>query len=162
MDRLARVQSTIDYIEVHLRDELPTEQIARVAGFSMWHFQKVFSSAVGDTLKDYVRKRRLTSALQELGSGDRRIIDIALDYQFESQEAFTRSFKSVFGKTPGECRKEGIQSITPLSKPKITMAYLDHLYGGMTMPAEIHHDPGKETCRTGNEIHFNSLAREKQ
>lgn len=133
MDHLKQVQRAIDYIESHLQDELKTESIARVAGFSTWHFQIVFSSAVGDTLKEYIRKRRLTAALIALGSSNRRLIEIALDAGFESQEAFTRAFKAMFGKTPGTCRGEGARSVMSLNKPKITMEYLDHLYGRMNM-----------------------------
>ncbi|MEK6626643.1 MAG: AraC family transcriptional regulator [Bdellovibrionota bacterium] len=133
MDHLSRIQRAIDYIENHLKDDLTTEAIAKEAYFSMWHFQKVFSSMVGDTLKEYVRKRRLTSALIELGSTNRRIIEIAVDYQFDSQESFTRAFKAVFGLPPGECRRQGIKSVHTLNKARITMEYLDHLYGGMTM-----------------------------
>lgn len=133
MDHLTRLQRAIDYIEDHLKDDLPTEAIAKEACFSMWHFQKIFSSMVGDTLKEYVRKRRLTSALIELGTTEKRIIDLAVDYQFESQESFTRAFKAAFGLPPGECRRLGIKSVLSLNKPRITMEYLDHLYGGMTM-----------------------------
>src|SRR3984885_50510 len=107
MDHIGRIQRAIDYIEEHLKDELPTESIADVAHFSMWHFQRVFGAIVGDSVKEYVRKRRLASALVELTSTDRRILDIAIDHQFESQESFTRAFKLLYGKTPGECRKEG-------------------------------------------------------
>ena len=133
MDHLTRIQKAIDFVEDNLREELATEQIAKVAAFSMWHFQTVFSSIVGDSVKGYVRGRRLTAAMTDLGSTGRRIIDIAMDYQFESQESFSRAFKSMFGRTPGECRKQGITSISSLKKPRITMEYLDHLYGGMTM-----------------------------
>jgi len=133
MDHLVRVQRAIDFIEDHLKDDLPTDVIAKEACFSMWHFQKVFSAAVGESLKDYVRKRRLTSASVELCTSERRILDIAVDYQFESQESFTRAFKAMFGLNPGECRKQGIGSVRALNQPRITMEYLDHLYGGMTM-----------------------------
>ena len=138
MDHIARVQRAVDFIEAHLREDLPTEAIARVAGFSMWHFQRIFGSVVGDTLKDSVRKRRLTCALQELTSTDRRILDIALDFQFESQEAFTRAFKGAFGVNPGRCKRQvkaGQENLLPLlaGKPKITIEYLDHLYRGITM-----------------------------
>ncbi len=133
MDHIGRIQRAIEFIEENLKEDLPTEAIAKEACFSMWHFQTVFSSVVGDSVKEYVRKRRLTSALIELGTADRRIIDIAVDYQFDSQESFTRAFKAHFKRTPGECRKEGIKSILSLNKPRITIAYLDHLYGGMTM-----------------------------
>lgn len=133
MDHIKRMQRAIEFIEGNLREDLSTEAIAKEACFSMWHFQKVFSSIVGDSVKEYVRKRRLTSALIELGTADRRILDIAVDYQFDSQESFTRAFKAHFGFTPGECRKEGIKSVLSRDKPRITIAYLEHLHGGMTM-----------------------------
>lgn len=137
MEHLRQIQRAIDYIEDHLDEDLSTDSIAKVAGFSKWHFQMVFSSAVGDTLKEYVRKRKLTAAVIALGTTDKRILDIALDAGFESQEAFTRAFKQMFGKNPGECRRDGIKSIMSLNKPKITMDYLDHLYGGVNMQPVI-------------------------
>jgi len=133
MDHLTRVQRAIDFIEQHLREEIHLEAVARAGGLSFWHFQRVFRAAVGVTLKEYVRDRRLTSALIDLGSTDRRILEIALDYQFESQESFSRAFKSLFHRTPGDCRRRGITSIPPASKLRITYDYLDHLYGGITM-----------------------------
>lgn len=133
MEHLRQIQRAIDYIEDHLDEDLSTDSIAKVAGFSKWHFQMIFSSAVGDTLKEYVRKRKLTAAVIALGTTDKRILDIALNAGFESQEAFTRAFKQMFRKNPGECRKEGVKSIMSLNKPKITMEYLDHLYGGINM-----------------------------
>jgi AraC family transcriptional regulator len=133
VEHLEQVQRAVDYIEDHLNGDLTTEAIAKVAGFSKWHFQNVFSAAVGDSLKDYIRKRRLTAAAVALGMTDGRVIEIAFEAGFESQESFTRAFKSMFGKTPGECRKEDIKSIMSLNKPRITMEYLDHLYGGINM-----------------------------
>lgn len=133
MEHLRQLQRAIDYIEDHLDDDFSTDSIAKVAGFSKWHFQMVFSSAVGDTLKEYIRKRRLTAAMITLGTTDRRIIEIALEAGFESQEAFTRAFKTMFGKTPGDCRNEGTKSVMSPNKPRITMEYLDHLYGGINM-----------------------------
>jgi AraC family transcriptional regulator len=133
MEHLRQLQRAVDYIEDNLNGDLSTDSIAKVAGFSKWHFQMVFSSAVGDTLKEYIRKRRLTAALIDLGATDKRILDIALDAGFESQEAFSRAFKQMFGRNPGVCRREGTKSVMSLNKPRITMAYLDHLYGGINM-----------------------------
>lgn len=133
MDHLRQVQRAVDFIEDHLHDELTVGTIAEVAGFSKWHFQMVFSSAVGDTLKEYIRKRRLTAASIALATTDRRILDIALDAGYESQEAFTRAFKVMFRKTPGECRDRRSKPVIVLNKPRITMEYLDHLYGGISM-----------------------------
>jgi AraC family transcriptional regulator len=106
MDHLKQIQRAVDYIEENLRDELPFWDIAKRAGYSMWHFQRVFGATVGDTVKEYIRKRRLASALHDLAATEKRILDIALEYQFESQESFSRAFKGEFGRTPGECRKK--------------------------------------------------------
>ena len=136
MDHLARIQKAIDFIEHHLRDELSTEAIAKVAAFSTWHFQKIFAAVVGDSVKSYVRKRRLASALIDLVRDERRLIEVAIDYRFESQESFTRAFKAAFGLTPGAVRKMGTTCLPP-PQPRITMAYLDHLFGGLTMVPQI-------------------------
>jgi AraC family transcriptional regulator len=59
---------------------------------------------VGDSLKDYIRKRRLSDAAVELCFSQKRIIDIAFEYGFNSQEVFTRAFSKLFGITPGRYR----------------------------------------------------------
>ena len=137
MNHLAKIQRAVDYIEQHLDDELTFDAIARVAGLSRWHFQVIFNATVGDTLKEYIRKRRLTAAAIAIGMTDERILDVALQAGFESQEAFTRAFKAMFGRTPGDCRKQGIKSVMILRKPTITNTYLNHLYKGITMKPVI-------------------------
>lgn len=149
MDHIERIQRAIDYIEEHLKEELPTESIADVACFSMWHFQRVFGAVVGDSVKEYVRKRRLASALFELDSTDRRILDIAIDHQFESQESFTRAFKAVYRMTPGGCRKNGVKSLLIISKPRITIEYLDHLFGGISMQPKFVNESEKKIVGLG-------------
>lgn len=56
-------------------------------------------------MKEYIRKRRLSCAAHDLLITSKRIIDIAVEYQFQSQESFTRAFKKMFGITPGKYRK---------------------------------------------------------
>lgn len=132
MTFLDQIQNAIDYIEEHLHDSLSLDEIAKQANFSRWHFQIVFNSAVGETVKDYIRKRRLSESLEDLKT-DKRIIDIALWAGFESQEAYTRAFKNFFGMTPGDYRKFGSKTNAIFSKSKITIDYLDHLYKGFNM-----------------------------
>lgn len=152
MEHLEQVQRAVDYIEDHLHDDLSVDKIAQVAAFSRWHFQMVFSSAVGDSLKEYIRKRRLSLALVALGQTDQRIIDIAMQSGFESQEAFTRAFKAMFGVTPGECRKVGAESFMILNKPKITMDYLDHLYEGINMQPQFKSLPEFKVLGVGDKF----------
>ncbi len=104
MSTSKQVDKALRHIEAHLKDELRLEDVADAANYSPWHFHRLFSACTGSTLGDYIRKRRLSEASKELVSGDRPIKQIAADYRFESQSAFTRSFKQLLGCTPGKMR----------------------------------------------------------
>lgn len=134
---LRQLQRSIDYIETHLGEELRTERIAKHAGMSMWHFQRVFSAALGQPVMDYVRRRRLSRAMEELASTPKSLFDIALDHGFGSQEAFTRAFKDMFGITPGVCRKQRGHGLLPQAVPEITTESLFHLHHRITMTPRI-------------------------
>jgi AraC family transcriptional regulator len=133
---LTRIQAALDFIEENLREDLRVDQIARVAAYSSWHFQRVFGAIVGETVWGYVRRRRLAAALVELISTSRPIADIAWEFRFESQEAFTRAFKGLFGLTPGRCRRE--KKIPQVGECVVlTRDVLDILFGGMHMEPVI-------------------------
>lgn len=133
---LNAVQKALDHIEDHLRKPLSLEEVSQKAGFSLWHFQRIFTAFVGEPLGSYLRRRRLTAAAGELRESSRRILDIALDYQFESQEAFTRAFKSLFGVTPGDFRKNR-QLSWVRTRPIITTSSLKHLSRNAAMTPQI-------------------------
>ncbi|HEV2695710.1 MAG TPA: AraC family transcriptional regulator [Verrucomicrobiae bacterium] len=139
MEYLQHIQRAVNYIETHLADELAVDAVARVAGLSRWHFQIIFHAMVGDTLAEYIRKRRLTAAAIALGATKSRVIEIALEAGFGSQESFTRAFKTMFGVPPGECRRCGLKAVMIRHKPKITRSYLNHLYQHITMKPVIKH-----------------------
>ena len=101
------VLRSLDTIERNLRRPLALHALARHAGFSLWHFHRIFTEHTGESLGSYLRKRRLTAAAGDLARTERSILDIALDYQFESHEAFTRAFKAAFESTPSEFRRTG-------------------------------------------------------
>lgn len=98
------VQKSIDFFEEHIKDDIDLDIIIRQSCFSTTHFYRIFQALVGDSLKDYIRKRRLSNAAIELRFSDKRIIDIAFEYGFNSQEVFTRAFFKLFGVTPGRYR----------------------------------------------------------
>jgi AraC family transcriptional regulator len=106
---------------MHLNDPLFFEEIAKQAYLSIPHLYKIFPVMTGCTLGQYIRKRRLTSSVCELLNTNKRVIDIACDFQFESQESYIRAFKSMFGITPGEYRKsKGIIALyNPLHLNKV-------------------------------------------
>ncbi len=108
MIRSTCVEKALYYIEHHLRDNLNLEEIADVANYSPWHFHRLFYASTGISVGEYIRKRRLSEASKELTNSTKPIKQIASDYGFDSQAAFTRSFKSFCGYTPGKLRSDRI------------------------------------------------------
>lgn len=100
-----RIQRSVDYIDEHLTEEISLAAIAGESGYSLSHFYKVFPAITGFSIKEFVRNKRLAFAARQLVGGDRRILDIALDSGFKSQEVFTRAFVSLYGDTPGKYRQ---------------------------------------------------------
>lgn len=95
----------MDYIEVRLDEVLTIGEIAKQAGYSKYHFHRIFKNNIGISISDYIRQRRLARASSALLYTNLRILDIALQNQFESQEAFTRAFKKYYRFPPGQYRK---------------------------------------------------------
>lgn len=105
MEYTKEIKKAMNYIENNLKKEIRTEDIADSAGFSKYHFQRVFKRETGLNLYEYIQKRRLAEASSLLRNTNVRILDIAVYLCFESQEAFTRAFKKVYGLPPGQYRK---------------------------------------------------------
>ncbi len=97
------IGSLLRYIDEHIEEPLTLAHIARRAGYSPYHFSRMFSATMGMPAMEYVRMRKLEYAAVRLIAGD-RVLDIALRYGFESQEGFTRAFKRVYGIPPGRYR----------------------------------------------------------
>lgn len=73
--------------------------------YSEYHATHKFREIAGMSLRTYLHQRRLAFALKEVRDTDRPLLDIALDYGFSGQEAFTRAFKVLYGVTPGVYRR---------------------------------------------------------
>lgn len=98
---LACVNRAIDHITSHLDHDLSLEEVARVAGFSPFHFHRVFRSLIGETLHDFVKRVRLERALALMSHDEQRsLTDIALACGFGSSSDFSRSFRKRFGLPP--------------------------------------------------------------
>ena len=136
MDYLAHVQSAIEYIEENLDRDIKTGDVAREMAFSMYHFHRIFLAVVGNTVAGYIRRRRLTRAAHELVETEKKIIDIAFDYRFETPESFARAFKRMYGITPRQFRKERPRTYY-LDQARIDETTLRHLNGGITMKPRI-------------------------
>ncbi|WNS45820.1 helix-turn-helix domain-containing protein [Paenibacillus sp. MMS20-IR301] len=128
MSHLDHLQKTINYIEEHLKETVTIDECARVAGFSKFHFHRLFSLMAGYTVMEYIRKRRLCHAMVDILNG-RRVLDVALDYGYSSERTFSRAFQQEFGQVPSRCRN-GRYSIPA----KLVLAdILNPFHGGFTM-----------------------------
>lgn len=106
MEYEQKMRESLDYIEKNLSNKIQLEDLSRIAYLSKYHYHRLFHKAVGESVKKYITKRRMACAASELVRTEARILDIAVKYQFGSQEAFTRAFKSIYGISPGEYRKQ--------------------------------------------------------
>lgn len=106
MDTIYCLSLALKHIEEHLQEKLELEELADIANYSAWHFHRLFTAHVGYGVSDYIRRRRLSEASRELIFTSRPIKEIACNYGFDSQEAFTRAFKGYSGVTPGYARKQ--------------------------------------------------------
>ncbi|NMM61886.1 helix-turn-helix transcriptional regulator [Clostridium sp. P21] len=109
----------INFIENNLKEEISISDIAHEAGFSKFHFLRMFKGLSKDTIFEYIRKRRLTNAAIDLIDTETGIIDIAFKYAYNSQEAFSRVFQNYYGVSPKKYRKLG-RHLSNLYKPKIS------------------------------------------
>ena len=97
MDWITGLQRALDYVEENITEQLDYEEVAKKAYSSSFHFQRVFSAICGFTLGDYIRFRRLSLAGSELASTDRKVIDVALKYGYDTPESFSRAFTRFHG-----------------------------------------------------------------
>ena len=101
-----RISRALNFIEENLDKKMTLDCIAQEACYSKYHFSRIFAIITKETVGEYVRKRRVSESANELILTQKSIIDIAEKYQFESQQAFTRAFRSIFGISPGKYRKK--------------------------------------------------------
>ncbi len=114
-DYLDRVRRVLRFVQEHLDDTLSAERLAAVACVSVYHFHRIFSGLVGESVGEYVRRMRLERAAGELRRTDLQVVDIALRAGYEAHEPFTRAFRGYFGVSPSLFRKRS----EPLSFPSV-------------------------------------------
>jgi AraC family transcriptional regulator len=93
-----RMHRVLEHIDRHIDQPLELDTLAAVAHFSPFHFHRVFSAWMGETLGEYLRRRRLEqAALRLVSQPNTPVLEIALSTGFGSAEAFARAFKARFG-----------------------------------------------------------------
>lgn len=130
----SNITKVLDYIENHLRDDtkLNVTSLSKIAGYSEFHFVRVFKEIVGLTPAGYIRKRRISEIVKRIGD-NRPISEIAFEYGFNSKENFTRAFKSEHNVLPTEFKSANcsLHLFEPFSfginnpVPKVSMKFME-------------------------------------
>lgn len=106
--QIKNISNTIDYIENHLTEKLSLETIALSLNYSKYHLHRIFKKTVGMTIHDYILRRKLSEAAKYLVFSHKSILEIALLSGYESQQAFSFSFKQMYKKSPNQYREDQI------------------------------------------------------
>lgn len=105
MEWTTALKTTLKYIEDNLRGEIDVEALSKKVFISQFYLQKGFQILTGYPISEYVRNRRLYEAANRIAASNEKIIDIALDFGYESHESFTRAFTRFHGASPSDVRK---------------------------------------------------------
>lgn len=102
VDTVMAVQRMQEYIDENIFKEITLKELAVAAGYSPWHAARLFKEKIGKSPFEYIRALRLTKAALVLRDNDERIIDVAMNFIFDSHEGFTRAFSKEFGISPSK------------------------------------------------------------
>lgn len=117
MNWIENMNNALDYIEENIENDITSDDIAKIAYSSKFHFLRLFNMLTGMTLGDYIRQRRLSLAAKDIMSSNMKIVDISYKYGYETPEAFSKAFKKLHGISPSKARKKGesLKAIPPIS-----------------------------------------------
>ena len=99
-DKIDAVMRMQHFIAEHIKEPITQHQLAGAAGYSEYYAARIFRELIGKTPFEYIRKLRLSQSALVLRDEKTKVIDVALDYVFDSHEGFTRAFSKEFGITP--------------------------------------------------------------
>ena len=99
MDNRAMIQRSLDYIEENLKAEITAAELAEMAGFSLFHYYRLFQQATGFPVMQYILRRRLLHGVYAMKQGATKI-DAALMFGFDTYAGFYKAFCREFGSTP--------------------------------------------------------------
>ncbi|MGF7059924.1 helix-turn-helix transcriptional regulator [Brassicibacter mesophilus] len=115
MNWIQCLSKAIHYIEKHLTDDINIDEVSNQSYASSSHFQLIFHLVMGMTIGEYIRNRRLSLAAQDLLQPNSRIIDVAMRYQYDTQESFSKAFTRFHGVPPSKVQWGKVKLFFPLS-----------------------------------------------
>ncbi|QVK16958.1 effector binding domain-containing protein [Mycoplasmatota bacterium] len=109
MNYYERIQKSIDYIEINLENEIDLKEVAKEAFMSFSNFYRIFFALTGHGVKEYIRKRRISLASEDVLLNKETIMSIAVKYGFSSSDTFSKAFKNIVGCNPTTFMKDSLE-----------------------------------------------------
>lgn len=105
-NNLELIEEIVDYIDIHLEENLTVDFLSNQFGYSKYHLQRMFSSIVTFPIHTYIQRRRLTEAARMLIFTDKSIMEVTLLSGYNTQQSFHHAFKKLFKCSPYSFRKK--------------------------------------------------------
>lgn len=141
MEKSNTIVKAINFMEQNLKEEIDLRDIANHCCYSTFHFSRLFQIVTNESPISYLRKRRLCEAAKEVLQNKKRILDIAIDYQFGSQESFSRAYKDFFGLAPSESKKHIKSILDKISSENLLLNKALFGFKEVTMKPRIEEKP---------------------
>lgn len=135
-EHFKRIRKVLNHIDQNLQDDLSLEKLAEIGAYSAFHFHRIFRGIIGETLQEYITRKRLEKSVMMLSHQKQKSIeDIFSEVGFKSHSTFSKIFKKHFGVSPSVFRKnapEKFSKILPINsnngqKEVVFQQYLYHL-----------------------------------
>ena len=143
-----QIQKILKSIEANLDEPLDRKKLIEMTYLSSAAFYPLFRNLIGTSVKDYVQRRRLSASCKDLIDSNKSILVIALQYQYESYESYSRAFKRLTGLSPRQYRKTGV--LTRPYGPVTIMA--SHTKGDFEMKRRMNQDQIKSALQSRSGI----------
>ncbi|MCW8877107.1 MAG: AraC family transcriptional regulator [Kangiellaceae bacterium] len=112
-----RLKAVEKYIEDNLDQPLSLERLSNIACYSTFHFHRLFSSFLGESVYSYRKRLLLERSVRQLRYSEQSITEIALNAGYDNQASYNKAFKKLFGVTPSICRKQKLSLVSNPIKP---------------------------------------------
>ena len=106
MEWIQAIMKAVDYMENNLTNDISIEDVSNHIFMSCSNFQRIFKSVTGITIGEYIRNRRLSLSGQDLLLAENKVIDIAMRYQYDTSESFSKAFTRFHGISPSVAQEQ--------------------------------------------------------
>jgi len=137
IEYIRRINKAFDFIDKHLDQSIQLDDVAKASHFSSYHFHRIFHAMVGETVNDYISRKRMEKSIRFLVSKpELSVTDIAAMGGFSSGANFSKAFKLYFGVSPSELRQIKFKNTDECNQSKIGKLYSK--YGKTFNPQDLY------------------------